>query len=115
MAIDKSLLSGSTTMLILKLLENKDMYGYQIIEELHKQSNNTFDLKSGTLYPILHGLVKEGMVESYDDSVDSQRVRKYYHITQKGKKELEKREEEWDIYINAVNHVLKGGLSFGGI
>jgi transcriptional regulator, PadR family len=56
MAIDKSLLTGSTTMLILRLLEEADMYGYQMIEELSKKSNNVFALKAGTLYPLLHNL-----------------------------------------------------------
>lgn len=50
MAIDKSLISGNTDMLILKLLEKQDMYGYQMIEELAKQSDHTFELKAGTLY-----------------------------------------------------------------
>ena len=49
MAIDKSLVSGSTTMLLLKLLSEKDMYGYEMIEELKKRSENVFALKAGTL------------------------------------------------------------------
>ncbi len=65
MAIDKSLLTGSTTTLILKLLDEKDMYGYEMIENLSKKSDNTFDLKAGTLYPILHNLEKDELVESY--------------------------------------------------
>jgi PadR family transcriptional regulator, regulatory protein PadR len=44
MAVDKALLTGSTTMLILKLLEDKNMYGYQMIEELSKKFNDTFNL-----------------------------------------------------------------------
>jgi PadR family transcriptional regulator, regulatory protein PadR len=113
MAIDKSLLSGSTTMLILKLLDKKDMYGYEMIEELHNQSNETFALKAGTLYPILHGLQREGMVEAYEEGTDSARVRKYYHITKQGKQLLLQKKEEWDIYTKAVNSVLNGGVCFG--
>lgn len=113
MAVDKGLISGSTTMLVLKLLESKDMYGYQMIEELHKQSNQTFTLKAGTLYPILHGLEQDGMVESYDDNVDSGRVRKYYHITKKGRKLLAEKAQEWMQYANGVKNVLNGGVSFG--
>ena len=56
MAIDKSLLSGSTTLLVLKLLEDGEMYGYQMIEELRRRSDWTFELKAGTLYPLLHTL-----------------------------------------------------------
>ena len=56
MAIDKSLMSGSMTMLILKLLSEKDMYGYEMIDTLRQKSQNVFQLKAGTLYPLLHGM-----------------------------------------------------------
>lgn len=115
MKVDKGLLTGSTTMLILKLLEDKDMYGYQMIEELSKKSNATFDLKAGTLYPILHGLENEGMVNSYDDSADSARVRKYYHLNSKGKGLLVDKQAEWTAYTKAVNKVLRGGGSYATI
>lgn len=57
--IDKSLLSGSTTLLLLQLLSEKDMYGYEMIETLRDRSQNIFELKAGTLYPLLHGLEEE--------------------------------------------------------
>jgi Predicted transcriptional regulators len=115
MAVDKGLLTGSTTMLILKLLEDKDMYGYQMIEELSKKSNNIFNLKAGTLYPILHGLENEGMVNSYDDNADSARIRKYYHLTSKGKGLLSDKKAEWTAYEKAINQVLRGGISYGTV
>jgi PadR family transcriptional regulator PadR len=111
MPINKSLLTGSTTMLILKLIEDKDMYGYQMIEELAKRSDNTFSLKAGTLYPLLHTLEEQGVITSYDENADSARVRKYYSITKQGKKLLSEKENEWKEYSNAVNQVLKGGTS----
>ncbi len=109
MNIDKSLLTGSTTTLILKLLESKDMYGYEMIETLSKKSDKTFQLKAGTLYPILHKLEKENLVESYEQKAGNERVRKYYHLTKKGKKSLKEKTEEWNFYKNAVNKVLDGG------
>ena len=54
---------GSTQMLLLRLLQESDMYGYQMIDELAKRSNDTFLLKAGTLYPILHALEQEGKIE----------------------------------------------------
>ena len=54
MAIDKSLIAGSTAILVLKLLEEGDLYGYQMIERLRERSADTFSLKAGTLYPLLH-------------------------------------------------------------
>jgi PadR family transcriptional regulator PadR len=115
MAADKGMVAGNTTMLILKLLEEKDLYGYQMIEELSQKSNDTFNLKAGTLYPILHGLENEGMVSSYDDNADSSRTRKYYHLTQKGKGLLVDKQAEWTAYSKAVNQVLRGGVGYATI
>lgn len=115
MSTDKKVLAGNTTLLILKLLEGQDMYGYQMIEELSRRSNEIFNLKAGTLYPILHGLESEGMVDAYEDRAEGERVRKYYHITSKGKKLLVNKNMEWKKYVEAVNQVLNGGLSYATI
>ena len=53
MGIDKNLVQGSMALLLLRLLETKDMYGYEMIEALRSKSNNVFELKAGTLYPLL--------------------------------------------------------------
>ena len=105
MAVDKSLVSGSTTMLVLKLLEEKDMYGYEMIDTLSKRSDNVFELKVGTLYPLLHSMVQSGYLESYNQEANG-KLRKYYRITPNGKKYLEKMIEEWNAYRNAMNDVL---------
>lgn len=115
MSINKSLLTGSAAMLILKLLEDGDMYGYQMIEELAKRSNDTFSLKAGTLYPLLHDLEKKEMINSYEKNADSARLRKYYSLTKKGKGLLAEKKEEWKTYSSAINQVLKGGVSLATI
>lgn len=66
MTVDKSLLAGSTTMLVLKLLDGQDMYGYQMIEELSRRSERAFALKTGTLYPLLHSLEEKELIRSYE-------------------------------------------------
>ena len=66
MKADKNLLSGSTTLLVLSLLAAGDKYGYEMIAELEAKSDDTFTLKEGTLYPILHGLENDGAVNSYE-------------------------------------------------
>ena len=112
MSIDKNLITGSTAMLILKLLDNEDMYGYQMIKTLAQKSDDTFSLKAGTLYPLLHNLENQGMVNSYEKNADSGRLRKYYSITKRGKKMLAEKENEWRIYVEAINQVLQGGESY---
>lgn len=111
MPIDKSLLSGSTTMLLLKLLSEKDMYGYEMIETLQKRSQNVFVLKAGTLYPLLHSLEEKGYLTVYEREV-SGKVRKYYGITKEGKRFLKIKQEEWKEYSGAVADVL-GGAVYG--
>ena len=69
MAADRTWLSGSMGMLILRLLSEKDMYGYEMIDTLRKRSQNVFELKAGTLYPLLHGLEGKHYLTAYEQEV----------------------------------------------
>ena len=111
MKVEKSLLSGSTPMLLLSLLKNEDMYGYQMVSELANRSDQTFQLKEGTLYPLLHTLEKQGWVRSYTNQTPSSRERKYYRLTDEGRAQLEYKEKEWQLFSAKVNAVL--GFSAG--
>ena len=95
-------------LLVLSLLKTGDMYGYEMIAELSRRSDKTFELKEGTLYPILHGLEQEKCVRSYEKEAHTGRVRKYYHITKKGLKRLEEKREEWRFFTEKVNGVVYG-------
>ncbi len=107
--INKSLLSGSLGTMLLKLLSEKDMYGYEMIEELRSRSQNVFEFKAGTLYPILHTFESKKYLDSYENEVLG-KTRKYYSITEQGRKYLEDRLKEWETYSNAVAGVLAFGL-----
>ena len=107
--MDKALLSGSTAMLLLKLLEEQDMYGYQMIETLAQRSDHTFDLKAGTLYPLLHTLEERGDIEAYLEGEGGTRPRRYYRLTAAGRGKLRETEQEWRQYVGAVEQVLRGG------
>ena len=103
--MDKTLISGSMAMLVLKLLSEGDKYGYEMIETLRQRSQNVFELKAGTLYPLLHNLEEKKMLVSYEKEVLG-KVRKYYSITKEGRKMLASKEDEWRKYSKAVLHVL---------
>ena len=109
MPVDKTLVSGSTTMLVLKLLEEKDMYGYEMIETLRRKSNNVFELKAGTLYPLLHSLEDKGLLNVYQKGYAG-KIRKYYSITKQGTEFLEKKVNEWREYSTAVSNILTMGV-----
>lgn len=111
MKVNKELMKGSTSILILSLLEKKDMYGYQITQELKKLSENVFELKEGTLYPMLHGLENEKAIESYWFDAENGKRRKYYRITKNGRLLLEEKKAEWQIYTKAI-HLVIGGTCY---
>ena len=110
MKFDKGLVAGSSTLLVLSLLEREDMYGYQMIEELLRRSNRTFEMKEGTLYPILHGLEKDKMVTSYDMTAPTGRSRKYYRLTRRGRELLGEKKQEWEQFHQGVENVLAWAL-----
>lgn len=103
--IDKTLLSGSMGTMLLKLLSEKDMYGYEMIETLRERSQNVFELKAGTLYPLLHSFEAKNYLTSYEKEGFG-KIRKYYSITKEGKKYLKRKLEEWNTYNTAVQQVL---------
>ncbi len=106
MKTDKTLLSGSTPMLVLSLLLDGDKYGYEMVETLAQRSDDTFVLKEGTLYPLLHSMEKEKLVRSYTKTASSGRERKYYRLTDSGKKYLEQQTRQWQLFSEKVNAVL---------
>lgn len=106
MKISKELLKGSTTMLILRLLKEKPMYGYEMIKSIEQKSKGVFDFKEGTIYPILHGLENDGYVEAYWEESSKGRKRKYYRITKTGLGQLEEKKKEWKIYKTAVDNCI---------
>ena len=106
MKFDKSLLSGSTRMLVLSLLQDRDEYGYEIINQLALRSENAFQMKEGTLYPVLHSLERDGFVIAYEQETDAGRKRRYYHLTDKGRRELAQQKEQWKTFSSSVDMVL---------
>ena len=98
---------GGLDLLILSLLSEREMYGYEIVTELARRSDETFRLREGTLYPLLHRLEQEGAVAAREDKAGG-RPRRYYRLTKKGGDKLAEREAEWVRYAAAVNAVLSG-------
>lgn len=107
MAVEKGMLSGNTDMLVLSLLKDGDKYGYEMVTELAKRSDDTFHLKEGTLYPLLHTMEQNRYVKSYIKEAPSGRSRRYYHLTKSGESYLEKKTTEWKQFTEKVNTVLK--------
>ncbi len=111
MKVNRELLKGSTSMLVLSLLESENMYGYQMIKKLEEKSDNVFEFQEGTLYPILHSLEEKNYISSYWND-EGPKKRKYYQITKDGKRRLREMKQEWKTFSAGVNQVV-GGVLFG--
>ncbi|MBA4317035.1 MAG: PadR family transcriptional regulator [Flavobacterium sp.] len=105
--ISKALVATSARPLLLGILRNGESYGYQIVQKVKKFSDGGIELSDGMLYPVLHKLEKEGFISSEWKISDENRMRKYYRLTEAGKKELETEIKQW-VSINEVLYRLWG-------
>ena len=106
MPFDRELLKGSIALLLLKLLSERDMYGYEIIQESLRRSQDAFEFKEGTLYPALHQLHKRGYLRSEWRTGENGKQRKYYGLTTAGRKAARRSEQEWFSFTKVVNAML---------
>ncbi len=107
MAQKRELIKGSSDSLLLCLIGQQPMYGYQIIKELERRSQGYFKFKEGTLYPALHRLEKAGLIQGKWQMLSNSRPRRYYHITAKGRSKLAAERVEWQDFLNAVNLIFQ--------
>jgi len=93
--------------LLLYLVSQQPMYGYEIIRELETRSQGYFKFKEGTLYPVLHRLERSGLVRGQWQMLPSGRRRKYYHVTEKGRATLTERATQWQKFLTALDLVVQ--------
>ena len=107
MAPRRELMKGSADSLLLCLISQQPMYGYQIIKELGRRSRGYFKFKEGTLYPALHRLEKAGLIVGKWQSLPSGRQRRYYYITNKGNRVLAMKMNQWRDFLAAMNLIIQ--------
>jgi len=101
---------GSTPLLILSVLIDKKMYGYEIMRELEARSEGYFTMTAALLYPTLHQLEEKNLLESEWQVIPGKRRRKYYTITSKGRKALASSQKEWQTFMTNLFKTLKPSL-----
>ena len=99
-------LKGTLPTLILSALENGPDHGYRIAQQIKAQSKGILDFKEGTLYPALHKLENDALVESYTES-ENGRMRRYYRLTASGRRALADDRSEWRQVSRAVTLILR--------
>ncbi len=102
MAISKDLVAASATPMILSILAEGDSYGYAIIKRVRELSGGTMAWTDGMLYPVLHRLEEQGLIQSYLAKSESGRARKYYRLKKDGTKALAEHKDQWMLVHNAL-------------
>ena len=95
MPISKDLVAASATPLVLSILAQGENYGYAIIKRVHELSGGVMKWSDGMLYPVLHRLERQGLIESYIRNSENGRRRKYYRLKNKGTKALKNQQNQW--------------------
>jgi DNA-binding PadR family transcriptional regulator len=93
--MSKTLIAASARPMILSLLVKGESYGYRILQEVTALSGGIIDWSEALLYPVLHRMEKEGVVRSRWKMSEEKRMRKYYTLTELGRRELEAEKERW--------------------
>ena len=98
-------MNGVPELLILKLLEREEMYGYELVQAIRAKTNDAISLGEGVVYPVLHALEKEGALKSRRKLVNG-RTRVYYTVTAKGGKRLVGLVRQWSHITDAVTQAI---------
>ena len=107
MAPKRKLMKLNLDSLLLCLVSQQPMYGYQIIKELEVKSRGYFKFKEGTLYPALHRLEEAGLILGKWQMLPNGRQRRYYHITNKGYEVLLTKRSQWQEFFAAMNLIIQ--------
>ena len=100
--IAKDLVAASATPLLLAILQKGPSYGYAIIQEVRSLSGGELEWAEGMLYPVLHRLEEQGLIESYEERGETGRQRRYYRLRSDGRKALAEERRQWDVVHGAL-------------
>ena len=107
-------MNGVPELLLLRLLNGREMYGYELVQEIRLATGNSISLGEGVVYPVLHALQRDGALKSRRRTVNG-RTRVYYAVTSGGAKRLTRLVEQWNRIASAVGNLMKEPLNVPAI
>ena len=102
---------GAVEMVVLQLLKDSDMYGYQLVHELNEKSGGLFIIKEGTLYPSLYRIIEKNYISCKSELVGKKRTRIYYHVEKEGLEALENMKTDYSSIAAGIANILNGTIS----
>jgi len=112
MAYVQQLLKGLIDPILLSLISELPMYGYQIVKELERRTEGYLRLKAGTVYPALMRLEKKELLASRWEQTTERQGRRYYQITEQGRQFLASRSGDWCRFSTAINRLMQVASSY---
>ena len=109
--LDKEVKRGSTEMLILALVEDRQRHGYEIAKLIEKRSNGVLQFHVASLYPLLYRMEKRGLIKGTWIEKAGQRRRRFYRLMPEGKKVLNEHRQTWSDFFIALERVAKINLA----
>ena len=107
MAASSTFMTGVPELLVLRLLQDQEMYGYEIVAAVAEATGQVVTPKEGVIYPLLHALEQEGLLRAQRRAVGG-RNRVYYSLTSKGVRRLFELSDAWSRMARAIQQVLRG-------
>jgi PadR family transcriptional regulator, regulatory protein PadR len=101
-------MNGVPELVILRLLQQQEMYGYEIVQAIRSRTEAVISIGEGVVYPVLHGLEQDGALRSRRKTVN-RRSRIYYSVTPAGSRRLADLSETWTNLVAAIEKMLTGG------
>jgi len=105
--ISSDIIRGHLDAIILKLILEKDRYGYERSKEISQRTNNMFEIKEATLYAVFQRLEKNRFIVSYSGEITHGRTRKYYKITAQGTEHFKEKLKEWELTKKIINTLME--------
>ena len=115
MRIERELMRGAGPVAVLKLLQKRQMYGYELVEQITARTEGILAMGQSTLYPMLYNLEAKNLIEAEWRDAPNGRERKYYRLTAKGKKRLARDTAQWEAVVQAMQSLGVVSPSFQGV
>ena len=107
-------MNGVPELLVLRCLRDREMYGYELVQEIKGRTHTVVTLGEGVVYPVLHALERNGSLQSRRKSVGG-RSRVYYALTAKGQERLDGLSNNWATLAEAIGRVMQGEAHAGAV
>jgi DNA-binding PadR family transcriptional regulator len=104
--VDRQFVKGGATTIILNLLDESPMHGYEIVQTIRERTRGIFEFGDGTIYPLLYLLREKGLVDATEATSPEGRLRKIYRLTPRGRAALERQKADWRLFVRGMNLAL---------